>query len=295
MQIETLKVFCDLVETESFSEAAERNGVTQSAVSQKISVLERDFGVVLLERGKRNFSLTPEGKVFLEASREMLEIYRRIGERFQELQDRVAGKLRLATVYSAGLHELPPYLKEFRSAFPEVEVEVSYRRSNQIYADVFEGRADLGFIAYPREKKGLIVEAFWKDKLVLICSPEHKLAQRSKVSLKGLSGANFISFEPDLPTRNAIDAAFKDAGIAVKETMEFDNVETVKRAVEIENAVSLVPLKTVAEEVKANTLRAIEVDSDQMWRPLGIVRKRSRAISPAMREFVALLKRQNVL
>ena len=122
MQIETLKVFCDLVETESFSEAAQRSGITQSAVSQKISALEKSFGVVLLERGKRHFAPTPEGRVFLEASKEILGIYARIGERFEELQNRVAGKLRLATVYSAGLYELPAYFREFRALFPEVDL-----------------------------------------------------------------------------------------------------------------------------------------------------------------------------
>ena len=290
MRIETLKVFCDLVETESFSEAAERSGVTQSAVSQKISSLEKDYGVVLLERGKKHFRLTPEGRVFLEAAQGILKIHRGIGTRFEELQNRVAGALRLATVHSAGLHELPAHFREFRTLFPEVDLDISYRRLNQVYSDVLEGSADLGFVAYPQERKGLVLEVSWRDRLVLICSPEHEFAARRTVRLKDLSGESFVSFEPDLPTRNALVALFKKEGVAVKEAMEFDDVATVKRAVEVERAVSLVPLKSVTQEVEANTLRVVDVESDELWRPLGLMRKRTRAVSPAMREFIGLLR-----
>ena len=147
MHIETLKVFCDLVETASFSEAAERNGVTQSAVSQQIKGLEDRFSVVLVERGRRNFSVTPEGEVFLQAAREIVDTYRGIESKLQQMRDVVAGPLRVATVYSIGFHELPPYLEHFRAQFPEVQLTVQYRRSNQVYADVLESKADLGLVA----------------------------------------------------------------------------------------------------------------------------------------------------
>jgi DNA-binding transcriptional LysR family regulator len=125
---------------------------------------------------------------------------------------------------------------------------------------------------------------------MVICPPNHPLAKRSSLDLKAIDGQRFISFEPDLPTRKAIDALFAQAGVTVKEVVEFDNIETVKRGVLIENALSIVPGESVQSEVKAGTLVRIPINGKFVWRPLGIVRRRSKAITPAMREMIALLK-----
>src|SRR5205085_5127402 len=114
MQIETLKIFCDLVETRSFSEAAERNFVTQSAVSQQVRGLEAKFKRRLLERvrGRRELHLTREGEVFYQASREVLAAYGRLEEGMRQLSGTVGGTLLVATGYRVGLHEVPPVLGE---------------------------------------------------------------------------------------------------------------------------------------------------------------------------------------
>lgn len=290
MQIETFKVFCDLVETASFSRAASLNSITQSAVSQQIRTLERHFHVSLIERGKKNFSVTQEGRAFLQASKEILHTFENLGARIRELQNVVAGELKIAAIYSIGLHELPPFLKKFRTLYPDVEVKVDYRRSAQVYSEVLEGNADLGLVAYPAKRTGLVIEDFWRDKLVLICHPDHPLAERKRVRLRDLAGEKFISFEPDLPTRKVIDRLLHEQGVEVEHAMEFDNIETVKRAVEIENGISLVPQTSVADETRNGSLVAIEVESLDMWRPLGVLYRRHRAISPAQQQFVALLK-----
>ena len=292
MHIETFQVFCDLVETTSFSEAAARNGISQSAVSQQIRALEERFKVTLLERGRRNFSVTPEGEVFLKAAQSILKAYYSIGQDLGTMRDVVAGPLTIATVYSIGFHELPPYLENFRTRFPEVDLQVHYRRSNQVYADVSENLADLGLVAYPQERKGVEIEPAWKDKLVVICPPNHPLAKRESLDLKAIAGQRFISFEPDLPTRKAIDDMFTQAGIQVKEVVEFDNIETVKRGVIIENAISIVPSESVQSEVKSGTLVQITINGKFVWRPLGIVRRRNKVITPAMREMIQLLKQK---
>ena len=292
MHIETFQIFCDLVETTSFSEAAARNGISQSAVSQQIRALEERFKVTLLERGRRNFSVTPEGEVFLKAAQRILQAYYSIGQDLGTMRDVVAGPLTIATVYSIGFHELPPYLETFRERFPEVDLQVHYRRSNQVYSDVSENLADLGLVAYPQERKGVEIEPAWKDKLVVICQPNHALAKRESLDLKAIDGQRFISFEPDLPTRKAIDDMFTQAGITVKEVVEFDNIETVKRGVIIENAISIVPSESVRSEVKSGTLVQITINGKFVWRPLGIVRRRNKAITPAMREMIQLLKQK---
>src|SRR6478609_10155970 len=158
MYIETFKVFCDLAETGSFSKAASLNSITQSAVSQQIRTLETRYKVTLVERGRRSLELTPEGVIFLAAGKEILNIYNHLGDRLHELRDVVAGELRVASIYSIGLHELPPVLKAFRDKFPEVEVHVEYRRSQQVYSQVLAGDVDLGLVAYTVKRNGLLIE-----------------------------------------------------------------------------------------------------------------------------------------
>ncbi len=241
MQIETFKVFCDLVETASFSRAATLNSITQSAVSQQIRALERRFHVSLIERGKKNFSVTQEGRAFLQASKEILHTFESLGDRIRELQNIVAGELRIATIYSIGLHELPPFLKKFRALYPDVDVKVDYRRRRRCTPKCWKATPTWGWWRFPPSATG------WSSRIsgaTSWCSsaiPDHPLAERKRVRLRDLEGEKFISFEPDLPTRKVIDRMLREQGVEIQHAMEFDNIETVKRAVEIENGISIVP------------------------------------------------------
>ena len=291
MQIEVFKIFRDLADTGSFSQAAASNGISQSAVSQKIRALEERFRVSLIERSRRAFALTAEGEAFLCASREIAELYEHLDDRLKSLSNVVEGQLRVGVIYSIGLHELPPYIKAFRAAHPGVEVLVEYRRSWKLYSAVMEGDVDIGLVCYPAKRKGLQIIPFLNDRLVLICHPGHALAHRASVRLADIEGERFISFEPDQPTRKVIDKALRDQGVQIHHAIEFDSVETVKRAVEIENGISIVPSRTVRQEVENGALISVEITSPQLWRPLGVILKRDRARSPALREFLALLQR----
>ena len=244
MQIESLKVFCDLAETESFTKAAQINSVTQSAVSQQISSLERQFKSLLIERSKKKFRLTREGQVLYEYSKQIIQTYDSLFNRLQEIKDIISGMIRVSTIYSIGLHDLPPYLKKFLKAYPTVNVHVEYRRSNQVYDDVLGNVVDLGLVAYPVRDVKLEIVPLRKDMLVLIAHPQHPLAKAKTVHLKEIAGQKFIGFEPDIPTRRAIDKILKDRNITVQHVMEFDNIETVKRAVEIEAGIAIVPHNT---------------------------------------------------
>src|ERR1700734_448018 len=154
MQIESFKVFCDLAETESFTKAAQINNVTQSAVSQQISSLERTFKSLLIERSKKKFRLTREGQVLYDFSKQMIQTYDSLQSKLQEIKDIISGTIRVATIYSIGLHDLPPYIKRFLKNYPTVNVHVEYRRANQVYDDVLSNVVDLGLVAYPtRESK----------------------------------------------------------------------------------------------------------------------------------------------
>src|ERR1700744_482670 len=205
MQIESLKVFCDLAETESFTKAAQINNVTQSAVSQQISSLERQFKSLLIERSKKKFRLTREGQVLYEYSKQVIQTYDSLENRLQEIKDIISGTIRVATIYSIGLHDLPPYLKKFLKAFPTVNVHVEYRRANQVYEDVLGNVVDLGLVAYPMKDAKLEIIPLRKEPLVLICHPQHPFTRQKSFKLKSLAGQKVIAFEPDLPPRKARD------------------------------------------------------------------------------------------
>src|SRR5437773_1686512 len=203
MQTESLKVFCDLAETESFTKAAQINQVNQSAVSQQISSLEKQFKSLLIERSKKKFRLTREGQVLYDYSKQIIQTYDSLYNKLQEIKDIISGTIRVATIYSIGLHDLPPYLKQFLKTYPTVHVHVEYRRSNQVYEDVLSNVVDLGLVAYPSRDTKLETVALRKDELVLITHPLHPLAKSKSVKLKDISGHKFIAFEPDIPTRKA--------------------------------------------------------------------------------------------
>ena len=289
MQIENLKVFCDLAETESFTKAAHINDVTQSAVSQQISSLERQFKSLLIERSKKKFRLTREGQVLYDYSKQIIQTYDALFSKLQEIKDIISGTIRVATIYSIGLHDLPPYLKKFLKAYPTVNVHVEYRRSNQVYEDVLGNVVDLGLVAYPTRDPKLEITPLRKDMMVLICHPQHPFAKTKAVRLKDITGQKFIGFEPDIPTRRAIDKILKEQSVQVQHVMEFDNIETVKRAVEIDHGVAIVPHATVVQEVRQGTLCAIRFKGKEFTRPLAILHRKGRVLTPAMKKFIEVL------
>ena len=291
MQIESLKLFCDLAETASFTKAAKINGVTQSAVSQQISSLETKFDAVLIERSKKKFSLTKEGNTLYKYSKQIIQTYDELRHKIQEIQNVVTGSIKVVTIYSIGLHELPPYLKKFLKKHPTVNVSVEYRRATQLYEDIVTGMADIGLVAYPQKDPRLQVTSLAEDMLVLICHPDHPLAQQPKVKLSEIASHKFIAFEPDIPTRRAIDKILRDRNVEVDHAMEFDNIETVKRAVEIDAGISIVPRSPVAQEVAKKTIAMVEIEDEKFYRPLAAVHKKSKVLSPAMKEFLTLLKK----
>lgn len=290
MQIESLKVFCDLAETESFTKAAQINDVTQSAVSQQISSLERLFNSLLIERSKKRFRLTREGQVLYEYSKQVIQTYHALKTRLEEIKEIVSGTIRVATIYSIGLHDLPSYLKAFLKAYPTVKVHVEYRRANQVYEDVIGNVVDLGLVAYPTRDPKIEIYPLRKDPLVLICHPQHPLAKNKSTKLKALSGQKFIGFEPDIPTRRALDRILREHSVNVQHIMEFDNIETVKRAVEIDAGVAIVPQETVVQEVSKQTLAQVNLEDGEFYRPLAAIYKKTKALSPAMKQFLVSLR-----
>jgi DNA-binding transcriptional LysR family regulator len=289
MNLDGFKVFCDLCDTGSFSRAAEASGITQSAVSQQIRAVEKRFGVPLLDRGRNGFSLTPEGRVYLEVSRDILARWESLDSRFRLARGKLGGKLRVASVISIALHDLPPLLKQFRKAHPGVEVTVDYRKAEEIYDAVEDGRADLGLVAYPKARPGLRAMTCWQERLVLVMPPGHPLKGKKPVSLSQLDGERFVGLSPDIPTRQYLDKILRKASVKVSLVAEVENIETVKAAVEAEQAISIIPETSVHQETRQGILLTRPIDAERLWRPMGAVTRRPIPPEPALLEFLSLL------
>lgn len=289
MQIENFKIFADLVETKSFSKSAKINGITQSAVSQQARAMEKHFKTLLIDRSQKQFQLTREGQRVYDGAKEMLHQYEKLLSELQEMKKVISGTIRISTIYSIGLHELPPYIKRFLHDFPSVNVRVEYRRSNLVYEDILHNSVDFGLVAFPIKMRQVECIPFRNDRLVLITHPSHPLSSRQEIELKEISGHKFIGFDPDIPTRKAVDQIFRDNKLEIEPVMEFDNIETVKRAVEIDHGIAVVPAATVSQEIKQGTLAMVPFKGKDFTRPLAILHRKGRVLTPAMKKFVDIL------
>jgi len=290
MQIESLKVFCELVETGSFTKVAQINNVTQSAISQSISALERAFKSLLVERSKKGFRTTREGEVVYEYSKQILQTYAALNSTMQELKGVISGEIRVAAIYSVGLHHLPPYLKQFMQNFPTLNIHVEYRHSSQIYEDVLSNIVDIGLVAYPVKNSKIEIVPLHKEPLVLICHPQHPFAKQKNLKLKQVEHQKVIGIAPEVPTRKALDKILDEYDVELNYVMEFDNEATIKRAVEIDAGIAIVPESTVRQEIANHTLAAVELEHGRLLRPIAAIYRRDRVLSPGMKEFLALLK-----
>ena len=289
MHIENFKIFSDLVESESFSRAAKLNGITQSAVSQQLRAMEKHFSILIVDRSQKQFRLTREGQKLYDSAKEILYLYDKLNSELQEMKKVISGTIHISTVYSIGLHELPPYVKVFLAKFPEVNIRVEYRRANMVYEDILTNSIDLGLVAYPQKHKQLEVLPFHDDILVLVVSPEHPFAQRKSIDIQDVAGQKFIGFEPDIPTRKATDIIFKEANIEAEPVMEFDNVETVKRAVEINAGIAILPQTTVIREEAQGLLKVLKFKNQTYKRPLALIHRKGRVLTPAIKKLIDLL------
>src|SRR3954465_5922442 len=155
MQLESLKMFCDVVETGSFSRAAQLNHVTQSAVSQQIRALENRYEQKLLSRSARQVTPTPAGERLFRGCREILSRFAEVESEIREQATEVSGSPQVSTIYSVGLHELQNIQRVLIKNHPKVNLRLNYRRSDQVYDDVILGAADLGLAPHPPARSGV--------------------------------------------------------------------------------------------------------------------------------------------
>jgi DNA-binding transcriptional LysR family regulator len=292
MHIETLKVFCDLAELRSFSKTADKHLLSQSAISQQLAQLELAHKCQLIDRKKRPIELTKSGQLLYNAAQDMLERYEQLRSELNALISSAGNRINVAAIYSIGMHSLPAHVKKFMVRYPDVNVHIEYLSAARIYELVLACDVDIGLVAVPKMDKRLDVYDFEDEALVLACSPQHPLASESRIDIHQLQFERFIAFEKDVPTRAWIDGILQRYNVVVRPVMEFDNVETIKRAVEINSGVSVLPQTAILQEVGDGTIKATPFLNENFIRPTGVVVRKNKILGQAGRYLIELLRRK---
>ena len=293
MNIEMLKIFCDLADLRSFSKTAEKHLLSQSAVSQQLAQMELLHKCQLINRKKRPIELTRAGQLLYQAAKDIIERYEQLGSELNALKRSSASRINVAAIFSIGMHTLPDYVKKFMVNYPDVNVHIEYLSAQKIYELVLAGDVDIGLVAIPKRDKRLDVYDFVDEPLVLVCNPSHPLSNESEVDIHRLQFERFIAFEKDVPTRIWIDSILARYNIVVRPVMEFDNIETIKRAVEIKSGISIMPKTTILQEVSSGTIKAIPFSNENFIRPTGIIVRKGKILSQAGRYLIELLRKKS--
>jgi len=291
MNLDSLKLFCDVVRLRSFSRAASGNGITQSAASQAMQQLEAELDVPLLDRSRRPLVATEAGRVFFEACRDLLQGFDDARASLRASKERVEGTVRVAAIYSVGLHDMSRHMQPFMSAYPQARVLLECLHPHKVVEAVLEDEADVGILSYPAATRALSVLPLRMEPMVLVAHPAHRLARRRTVSPAELQGEKFVAFDRDLAIRKAIDRALKQHGVKVEVVMEFDNVETIKQAIGINAGVSILPRPTVLNESGMRTLVVAPLALPGLVRPIGIIHRRGRRLTPVVARFIDQLQK----
>ncbi len=291
MQMETLELFCDLVDMGSFSRAAEKRMVSQSAVSQQLAQLELAHNCQLIDRKKRPFTLTRAGELFYSACKDIVERYEQVSAELTSLRTSAAARVRVAAIFSIGMHTMPPYVKQFMARYPDINLQLEYLSASRIYDLLLRGDTDIGILAMPRKDRNLTIYPFLDEPLVLVVGREHPWSMEKEIDIHKIRFQKFIAFDAGLPTRTYIDAILANYNVPVRRILEFDNVETIKRAVEINAGISILPEPAVQQERLSGALNVLKITNERLTRPTALVTRKDKALSAPAKYFIELLAR----
>jgi len=275
----------------SVSKAAGMNNLSQSAASQHLQELERQWNVKLFDRTRRPLELTPAGSLYYDFCKEVVRLYAQFRADLDQECGRAAKVCRVASIYSVGLSEMSALEQRFSSTFPKGELRVEYLRPERVYEAVLEDRADLGLVSYPESRRGLTVTPWREERMVVVTGPSHPFVGRESVAPKDLEGEDFVAFDDDLPISRDIKRFLKDAGVTVHQVVHFDNIQSMKEAVALGSGLSILPEPIVRVDVEQGRLSVTPLAAEGLARPLGILRAKKKKLNPAAEAFLQLLLR----
>ena len=288
------RLFCEVASRRSISAAAEACAIAQPTASQAILQLEQDLGVKLLDRSSRPLAVTPAGEVYAQGCRELLDRVSDLEDRVRQVGNQLAGEVRVAAIYSVGLLEIRTIVEEFERAHPSVSLEIGYFHPSDIYDRLRSGQADLGVIAFPRESGEFESHLWQTQQMVAVMAPSHSLAGRDAVRLGELHGLPFVALTKGLATRQHVDRLLKERGVRVREVGQFDNFDTLRRAVCDDTGITIAPEAIYRRDLESGLLAAVPIAdaAADLMRPVGIVHRRQQRLSAAAKAFIEELEQR---
>ena len=294
--MQTLRLFCDVAKFHSFSQAASKHSITQSAVSQRINQLEKKLGVKLIDRSVRPLALTTGGQTFLCGCRELLSGYDRLEQQVSTMGpqpgESVAGEIRVDAIYSAGIGLLSHVKDAFEQQWPKAKVIFEYKHPDEVFQAVLDRHCDLGIVSYPNRWRKVRVIPLRNEPMGLVCNPDHPLVEAGRVTAASLADWPMVSFESSLPVGRHIRSYLRERGVTPAFSHVFDNIDTIKTMVAVTDQVAILPKRTVQREVKAGVLAVVELEPP-LDRPMGLIYRKSRSngsLTPTAEAFVETLQ-----
>jgi len=291
MDIRQLKAFVAIAESGTFTAGAGRVHVTQAAISMQIRQLENETGAQLFVRAPRRVILTEAGEKLLERAYVILREHDAALEEMAALTGAHKGRLRIGSASAmVSADPLPQILRELKKSHEAVETSVSSGTSESLVQQVLAGELDVAFVSLPVDARGIQTELLSEDYLVAVASPRHKLASQKVVSAYALAGEKLILGERGGNTRRLIDQFFAQAGVTPKVVMELSRLAAIKRMVEEDMGVGIVPLQSVEEEVAQGKLVRWWIEAAQINWQLGVARMVGGYESPIHLTFLGLCR-----
>ncbi len=289
MNLDSIRLYCDVITEKSFSRGAKMNRVSQSAATQSIHRIEKELGVQLVDRSKRPFVLTPEGEICYESFREILELYDSAVAQVRSLRMEVSGTVRVGAIYSVGLHEMSLRMQEFMRQHSKATIQLEYLRPDKVYDEVLNSQLDLGIVSYPEASREIAVIPLRDEEMTLVCFPDHPLAKEKEITIDRIADEPFVAFSRDLPIRKEMDRYLRKHGVMMPIAMEFDNIETIKQAVQIGSGISILPEPTVRREREFGAMVGVPIAGWSLKRPIGIIHRQRKIFTPTAVKFIELL------
>jgi DNA-binding transcriptional LysR family regulator len=267
-----------------FTRAAENLHIAQPALSQHIRKLERQLGLVLFERDNHRVEITPAGATLLDHAERILSDLAAVEDEMRAWSGGTRGRIRLGTARGV-VAQLARLLAAFCDAYPGVEVELREETTDEMLADLYKGRLDAATLAaLPRlEDSRLESHSLGDEPLVLVGSVDGPFARRRRVAIAGLEGADLILYGPGSAIREAIVAAFAEAGATPNFRFETREYSTARALASAGLASAILP-RSVAEE-PGQPVRIVRLDPEPVWRP-ALAWSAKRRPAPALRAFI---------
>lgn len=286
MDLTLMRSLVAVADAGAITEAAERLGVTQPALSRRIRSLEQHLGVTLLERGRRGVRLTSVGRLVESEARDLLARYERLRTEVAAHVGLAGGTVRLGGGATAVSFVLPSAIAGFQSRHPAVRFVLKEAGSREVESDVAAGRLELGLVTLPVRRDDLIATPLLEDEVVLICRQDHPLARAGRVQALQLAGLGLVGFEAGSAIRHIVDESLRRAGVEMNVVMELRSIAAIVRMVATTGNVAFVSSMGVEAE---SGVQVVPVDGLAVRRTLALIERRGAVPSPAARAFAGTL------